>query len=49
MSLETEIDLSKNFLENNANPESENIIMKILLLSGFVLTNNIYLSDSYQF
>jgi len=45
MSLETEIDLSKNFLENNANPESENIIMKILLLSGFVLTNNIYLSD----
>jgi hypothetical protein len=38
MSLETEIDLSENFLENN---ENENIIMKILLLSGFILTKDI--------
>jgi len=40
MSLDTNIDLSKNFLENNESSESENIIMKILLLSGFILKNN---------
>ena len=41
MSLEAEIDLSNNFLENNESSENENIIMKILLLSGFVVTQNI--------
>ena len=38
MSLETEIDLSNNFSENS---ENENIILQILVKSGFVLTNDI--------
>tara|TARA_B100001093_G_scaffold520311_1_gene614543 strand:+ start:1213 stop:1650 length:438 start_codon:yes stop_codon:yes gene_type:complete len=38
MSLELEIDLSKNKIENQ---ENENIIMKILEKSGFVITKDI--------
>lgn len=38
MSLKTEIDLSNNFSENS---ENENIILQILIKSGFVLTNDI--------
>ena len=41
MSLEIKIDFSNNFIEKNENMDNENIILQILVKSGFVLTKDI--------
>ena len=41
MSLEIKIDLSENIIKNNDKIDNENIILQILVKSGFVLTKDI--------
>lgn len=41
MSLEIKIDLSENIIKNNEKIDNENIILQILVKSGFVLTKDI--------